>query len=74
MIKINCKAGIEPVKIEYPCLKKSAHYGRIVLFIARNTGWELDGGSLRSDFRYSETWVEEDFQLYTGTIELSNEL
>lgn len=74
MIKVNCKDGIELVKEEYPCLKKSGHYARIVLFTAPKRGYELAGGKLITKFHYSESWAEEDFRLYTGTVELSNEL
>ena len=74
MIKVNCKDGIEPVKEEYPCLKKSTYYGRIVLFTASRTGSELEGGKLPTKFNYSTAWAEEDFKPYTGTVELSNEL
>ena len=73
MIKVNCKDGIEPVKKEYPCLKKSQN-GRIVLFTDRGRGFELEGGRMTTDFHFSITWIEEDFELYTGTVELSNEL
>ena len=74
MIKVNCKDGIEPVKEEYPCLKRAAYSGRIVLFTAPKTGYELHGGDLIHNFHDSQTWEEEGFQLYTGPLELSNEL
>ena len=74
MIKVNCKDGSEPLEEKYPCLKKSVHFGNIVLFTAPGIGYELDGGRCSTDFHYSHSWIEEDFRLYTGTIELSNEL
>ena len=74
MIKVNCTAGIERVEEEYPCLKKAVNLGRIVLFTAPKTGFELDGGGLQTNFHHSESWAEESFQLYPGTVELSNAL
>ena len=75
MIKVNCKDGSEPVKETYPCLKKSVGFERIVLFVGLKTGYELIAGLDReTDFHYSESWAEEGFELYTGTVELSNEL
>ena len=74
MIKVTYRPGIEPVKEEYPCLKKSGYYNRIVLFTGPQKGYELAGGELTVKFHYSESWSEEDFRPYTGTIELSNEL
>ena len=71
MIKVNCKDSNEPVKEKYPCLKRSINYGRIVLFSGPEIGYELKGPTA---FCYAETWAEKDFKLYTGTIELSNEL
>ena len=75
MIKVTCKNGIEPVKEEYPCLKKSVGFERIVLFVGPKRGFELVAGlDRRSDFHYSESWAEEGFESCTGTVELSNEL
>ena len=74
MIKVNCKDGSESVKEEYPCLKKARASGRIILFTAPRTGSELQGGYSLTTFQHATGWIEEDFQLYTGTIELSNEL
>ena len=74
MIKVTCKDSTEPVKSEYPCLKVSRYYKRIVLFTAPKTGYELEGGKFTTRFHHSECWEEGDFQPYTGTIELSNEL
>ena len=73
MIKVNCKGGIEPVREQYPCLKITKK-GRIVLFTAPGVGCELEGGENSTRFHYCDVWIKEDFQLYTGTIELSNEV
>ena len=75
MIKVNCKDGIDPVKEEYPYLKKSVN-GRIVAFTAPNIGYELKGilGSIVTPFYHSQRWREESYKPYTGTVELSNEL
>ena len=74
MIKVNCKDGIESVKSEYSCLKKAIDGGRIVLFTAPGTGYELDGGRRPTHFHSCNSWLEKEFRLYPGTIELSNEL
>ena len=73
MIKVICKDGIEPVKGQYPCIKATKG-GRIVLFTAPTIGYELRNREKSTSFHWSNCWVEEDFQLYTGTVELSNEI
>ena len=74
MIKVNCKDGIESVKEEYPYLKKGTAGGRIVLFTAPGTGYELHGGRRSTHFHSCNSWLEAEFRLYPGTVELSNEL
>ena len=60
---------------KYPCLKITKNKKSIVLFINLNTGYELhDEGNKKCEllYLYSNSWLEEDFELFDGKIELSN--
>ena len=74
MITVTCKDDDSKTEEEniYPCLKICENSGRIVLFTAPATGYHLcgDGGD-RFMYR-SETWPEDVYVMYSGTIELKN--
>lgn len=72
MIKVTCKDRSDPEKPTYPCLKITEKK-RIVLFTGPKTGYELNGGPDSTWlFYHSERWVEDNFLLYNGVVELSN--
>ncbi len=74
MIKVIRKDVVAKTKNDYPCLKRS-ELERIVLFIAPRTGYELVGGETPYGFFcYSDDWREDVYELYEGTVELSNDI
>lgn len=59
-------------KVEYSCLMKSKSYGQIVLFAAPGQGMVVVGSEAYTVGAYSVNWDTNCYDLFHGTIELSN--
>ena len=59
---------------KYPCLKVYEDTGRVILFTGKNTGVIVHDEDYVNGFmgEYSDGWVENNFVMFNGKIELSN--
>ncbi len=73
MINVVVKKDHVTDKSDYPCLK-IANTGRIVLFTGIKTGYQLVGDDYYGFLYYATDWCEGEFEPYTGTLELSNNM
>ena len=60
-------------ELDYPCLMKAKSNGFIVLFTNVNTGVIIDGKNIWSIGHYSKNWPEGLFEVFEGSITLSND-
>lgn len=64
------------LEVKYPCLKVTTlcdDSSLIVLFTSKNTGIVLKTDDIRYTLgQFDNTWLEENFTLYQGTLEISN--
>lgn len=65
------KTEVEQVD-EYPCLKIS-NKGNIVLFIGREAGTCIHTAAFHEVGEYRGNWEESNFELFNGTVSLSND-
>ena len=72
-MKSKIKSGSNEVKSIYPCLKISQGLNQMVLFTSQGTGTLLHiGTSITRMGEHSTEWAEDRFELFNGSIKLSN--
>ena len=71
MINVKCKDDNPKNKSIYPCIKISRITGEVVLFSDKRVGHVLKSEVL-PPMHFSQFWKMDDFEKYTGTIELRN--